>query len=118
MAQPLRVARTTETATEKLWITVLFTNAERTRVALTSALKLAGDLNASLEIVVMRVVPYPLPLERPPVSSAFTENQVFELTRNLGVETAVRIYDCRDPETMLLDLLPPGSVVIVGWRKR
>ncbi len=94
-----------------------FTDANRTRLALTEGLKLAQDLNVRFQIVVMRAVPYPLPLDKPPVASGFTEKQVVELTKDLTVKPAVRIYDCREPEASLLQILPPASLVVVGCRE-
>ena|SRR5579871_1416082 len=99
-------------------ITVLFTDMKRTRRALQSAVKLAQDLNASFEIVVMRVVPYPLPLDRPPVDPAFTERQVLELVEDLPIRAAVHIYECREPQEALLRVLPAGSIVIAGFGNR
>ena len=118
MTWPVTVARLTERERTDLRVTVLFTNTEGTRLALNSALKLAQGLDASIRIVVTRVVPYPLPLESPPVETSFTEKQVAELAKSMGVEAAVHIYDCRDPESTLVQILSPGSIVIVGSRKR
>jgi hypothetical protein len=118
MTWPVRVAGLTERERTDLCVTVLFTNAEGTRLALNSALKLAQGLDASIRIVVTRVVPYPLPLDNPPVDITFTEKQVVELAKSMGVEAAVHIYDCRDPEATLVQILPAGSVVIVGSRKK
>src|SRR5262249_29531265 len=89
----------------------------QTRIALNSALRLTQDLNAAFRIVLTRVVPYPLPLDRPPVPAGFTERQVAELTNGLEVDTAVCIYNCRDRETAVLQSLPPRSVVVVGSRR-
>jgi hypothetical protein len=83
---------------------------------LTSALELAKDLDATFQIVVTRVVPFPLPLDQPPIPRTFTEQQILELTKEIPVKAAVRIYDCRDPETTLLQVLPPASIVIAGFR--
>jgi hypothetical protein len=116
MERPIPAKGTTQEALEDLHITVLFTDLERTRVALSTGLKLAQDLHASFQIVVTRVVPYPLPLDKPPVDSAFIQQQVTALTEGFPI-VAVHIYDCRDPETALLRYLPPKSIVIVGSRK-
>ena len=118
MTWSVKAAQLTEREGTKLWLTVLFTNAQGTRQALSSALKLAQGLEASIRIVVTRVVPYPLALDNPPVEMTFTEKQVVELAKSMGVEATVHIYDCRDREATLVQILPPGSVVIVGSRKK
>src|SRR5215469_4907991 len=107
----------TQQAAGDLCITVLFSDPRRTRWALTSGMKLAQDLNASFQIVALRVVPYPLPLDKPPIPRAFTEQQILELTKDLPIPVTVHIYDCRNPETTLLEVLPPASVLIAGLRK-
>src|SRR5262249_45750429 len=107
----------TQQAAEELCITVLFTDSRRTRLAVNTAMKLAQDLNASFQIVALRVVPYPLPLDKPPIPREFTGQQILESVKDLLVPATVRIYDCRDPEATLLKVLPPASVVIAGFRK-
>ena len=109
--------RISEQTTGNLQINVLFTDLKRTRVALRAALKLAQDLDASFQILVMRVVPYPLPLDRPPVDPAFIEQQLCNLVREFPIESCIRIYECRDVETSLLQILPPGSLLVAGFRK-
>jgi hypothetical protein len=117
MRQPLGFTREAKEQTGKLWITVVFTNAERTRAALAAALNLSHHLNAFVEVVVMRVVPYPLPLDQPPVPQEFTKKHVMEQTGIAEEKTAICIYDCRDAEEALLQVLQPNSVVIIGSRK-
>src|SRR5215471_12548206 len=116
MRQPLGFTREANEHIGQLWITVLFTNTERTRGALVSALELAEDLNAYVEVVVMRVVPYPLPVDKPPVSPEFTRKQAMELITAVTDKAQVRIYDCRNPEEALLETLQPHSLVIIGSR--
>jgi hypothetical protein len=99
-----------------LRITVLFTDLKRTKVALRSALKLAQNLDASFQMLVMRVVPYPLPLDRPPVDPAFIEKQISVLLSEFPIQCSVRICECRDVATALLQILPPESVIVAGFR--
>lgn len=117
MNWPLKAPYRTPGDFENLHITVVFTDVSQTRYALHAALKLAADLQASFEIVATRVVPYPLPLDRPPVSLEFTEKQISELLISAHVKATVRIHDCRDAGVALTNLLSTGSIVVMGSRK-
>ncbi|HXP88538.1 MAG TPA: hypothetical protein VN841_27660 [Bryobacteraceae bacterium] len=110
-------SRTTETE-RKLNIAVVFTSPEATLAAIKEAGKLAENLSARLELVVAQVVPFPLPLESPPVLIEFSENRLREIASQSPVETTVRIYLCRDSGETLAKVLKPASVVVLGGRRR
>jgi len=54
-------------ADQQLNIAVVFTSVESTLAALKEAGNLANSLGARITLVVPQVVPFPLPLETPPV---------------------------------------------------
>jgi hypothetical protein len=58
---------------QKLNIVVVFTSIESTLAALKEAGTLAHSLGAQIKLVVPQVVPYPLPLDSPPVLVEFNE---------------------------------------------
>ena len=62
-------------ADQKLNIAVVFTSVASTLTALKEAGNLASDLGARIMLVVPQVVPYPLPLDTPPVLIEFNENR-------------------------------------------
>ena len=99
-------------------ISVVFTSIEPTLQALKEAGALAQHLGGRITLVVAQVVPYPLPLETPPVLVEFSENRFRVLARENPVETNVHIYLCRDRFEALTSALKPGSIVVVGWRKK
>jgi hypothetical protein len=110
---------THETQTEqKLDIAVVYTSPEATLAAVKEAGKLAENLGARLELVVPQVVPYALPLESPPVLLEFSERRLREIASQSPVETTVRIYLCRDSGETLEKVLQPGSLVVMGGRRR
>src|SRR5579859_5329448 len=61
-------------ADQQLNIAVVFTSVESTLAALKEAGNLANSLSARINLVVPQVVPFPLPLETPPVLVEFNEN--------------------------------------------
>jgi hypothetical protein len=107
-----------EDADQKLNIAVLFTSVESTLAALKEAGDLANHLGAQITLVVPQVVPYPLPLQSPPVRAEFSERRFRVIASESPVETTVRIYLCRDRLAALESALRPGSIVVLGGRKR
>lgn len=102
----------------RLEVAVVFTSATPTVAALKQAGALADRLSARINMVVPQIVPYPLPLESPPVLLDFSERRFREIARESPVETNVQIYLCRDRLETLKSVLAPGSVVVIGGRKR
>ena len=107
-----------EEADQKLNIAVVFTSVESTLAALKEAGNLANSLGARITLVVPQVVPYPLPLETPPVLVEFNENRFRVMASESPVETSVQVYLCRDRVEMLLHMLSPSSLVVIGGRKK
>jgi hypothetical protein len=107
-----------EEADQKLNIAVVFTSVESTLAALKEAGNLANSLGARITLVVPQVVPYPLPLETPPVLVEFNEHRFRVIASESLVETGVQIYLCRDRLEMLLAKLSPNSLVVIGGRKK
>src|SRR5215470_8833975 len=105
-------------ADHRLNIAVVFTSAEATLVALREAGTLATSLGARITLVVPQVVPYPLPLESPPVLLDFNERRFREIAAQSPVETTVQIYLCRDGLATLMNVLTPSSLVVIGGRRR
>jgi hypothetical protein len=105
-------------ADQKLNISVVFTSVDSTLEALKEAGNMANSLGARIMLVVPQMVPYPLPLETPPVLVEFNENRFRVLASESPVETSVQIYLCRDRFETLTSVLKPGSIVVLGGRKR
>lgn len=97
---------------------MVFTDLGATKVALKAAIELAHDLNAELILLVAKVVPWPLPLEAPPVSGEFTERVLSELVGEQEADITARVYLCRDRGPTIRHILEPGSLVVIGGRKR
>src|ERR1700692_1866034 len=83
-------------ADQQLNIAVVFTSVESTLAALKEAGNLASSLGARITLVVPQIVPYPLPLETPPVLVEFSEHRFRVIASESLVETGVQIYLCRD----------------------
>jgi hypothetical protein len=101
----------------QLDVTVLFTSIEGTLAALRAAGTLANKLHARITIVVPEVVPYHLPLHKPPVVHDWNEKRFRVLAAESPVETSVRFYLCRDQDEMLARELKSHSLVVLGGKK-
>jgi hypothetical protein len=107
-----------EEAYSGLNVSVVFTSVESTLAALKEAGTLASSLGARITLLVPQVVPYPLPLETPPVLVEFNEKRFHVIASQSPVETNVHIYLCRDKIQTLISVLNPRSIVVLGGRKR
>jgi hypothetical protein len=108
----------TEETDARLDVAVVFTSADATITALRKAGALASQLTARVILVVPQVVPYPLPLDSPPVLIDFNERRFRAIASESPIETVVRVYLCRDRMETLATVLKPQSLVVLGGRKR
>jgi len=108
-------------ADAKLEVNVVFTDPKATLAALRTAAALAQGLDATISVLAVQAAPYTLPLEQPPVSTAFTEKLLIDLVRQQAqgpIETTVHLYLCRDKLDTLGQVLAPNSLVVIGGRRR
>lgn len=103
---------------EGLQITVVSTTVPATLSALRRAGELAYELEARIRIVVPQIVPYPLPLNRPPADPSFKTKQFRTVTINGAVETTIDVVLCRDAVTAATQVVGPESIVLIGGHKR
>ena len=101
-----------------LQLYVIFTNPSGTRRALCAASHLARDLDTRLVLLAAQVVPYPLPLDDPPVSREFTDRILTQLASEQETDIAVKLYLCRDRVETIRRALGPDSLVVLGTRTR
>lgn len=102
--------------TAELDLVVPFTTPELTRVALDAANRMGDGLNATVRLVKVQVVPYPLDLTQPPVHIDFLRSQLSRFESELLVAGEVRL--ARDFEAGLASTLGPDSVVLLASGKR
>lgn len=101
-----------------LHIAVVFTSIKSTVAALRTAGELAARLGARITILVPQIVPFPAPLSSPPVLLDWNERRFRVIAEESPVETTVRIFLCRDRLETLRSVLAPGSLVVIGGRRR
>ena len=100
-----------------LEIVVLHSEAKETVGALKMAADLASGL-ASVRLLAIQQVPYPLPLDAPPVSVEFLEKRFSNMTSEAGVDACIDIRLCRDARAVLESGLDSRAVIVIGGRRR
>ena len=111
-------APATRETSSRLNINVVFTSVDATLLALREAGRLANQLAARITLVVLQIVPYPLPLTSPAISVDWNERRIRVIANKSPVETIIHLYLCRDRFQTLVSVLQPGSLVVIGGRKR
>jgi len=102
----------------QLRVYVLFTEMHETLVALQSAVALSAGLPSEIALLVPVLVPYPLPLEEPPVSLGFLCRRITQLASAVAMEIDAYVYLCRDPAMTIAEALGRDSLIVIGRRKR
>lgn len=103
---------------DTLKVTVVYTSDQATLSAMQKAAVLAASLHARLTLVYPQIVPFPRPVTSSPVLAEFTERRLRKIAGQVPVDTEIHICLCRDREDALAAALKPGSVVVLGGRKR
>jgi hypothetical protein len=103
---------------EQLVINVLFTNPERTLVALQRGSELAAAIHGQIRILVPHVVPYPRSLCDPDINPGINVESLQDIRFPCPAQIHIQVLLCRNPIHALLQMLSPNSVVLAGARER
>lgn len=95
-------------------IVVLFTTVRETLCALRAAGRLAQGVATAIRLLVPQVVPYPLPLDEPPVPSGHLIREFQLVLEDSQLETRIDVRRCRDQWQTIHDALRPRSVLVIG----
>lgn len=104
-----------------LEVNVLFTDLHATAAGLNFAQAFARELGARISVRAAIAVPPQLPLDEPPVSVAFLQENLRNLVSQVEKDTfdpSVHLYLCRDRVLTLLQVLRPNSLVVIGGPRR
>jgi hypothetical protein len=103
----------------RLRLNVLFTNYKETLRALKLAEALTPGLPSEIVLLVPVTVPFPLPIEEPPVPLGFACRRISELVSCVQGETSLEAYVflCRNPIEAVLRSLGQRSLVLIGARR-
>jgi hypothetical protein len=109
----------------RLSVYVVYTSMAATRAALGAASRLTIARDARIRVILLRVIPFPLPLDNPPISARFDQERILASLNNGSDDASLLICYCRDQLEALLRLLkshlqPFGSnsVIVIAGKKR
>lgn len=102
----------------KLRVFVPYTTPELTKAALAAASTLSQRLRASVTLFAVRVVPFPLQIDQPDVSTEWLERKLLAMGQQTTAPAEVRVVLARDRDTGLQQVLEPKSLVVVATAKR
>ena len=98
-------------------VVVLYTNPAVTAYALTASSELARDLESSITLMAVHVLPYPSPLETQEGVRQRLETDLKTLARTSPAEIRAKLVFARDRTDACLGLLRRRSMVVIGTRK-
>ena len=95
---------------------VLATSTAGSRAALALAIPLARGSGARLVVLIPKIVPYPISVDRPIDSTSFITRRYREVVDELNFDADIKVCLCRRVDDVVLQLLPAASTVVVGGR--
>ena len=119
---PRRIERTRrrerpEVTPAVLRIVIPYTTPELTLAALRHA-GVCSDLNVHVSLVDVQVVPYPCPIDQPPINREYSSSRLRELFKESGLPGRAEVVYTRDLLEGFKRALEPGSLVIIAARRR
>ncbi len=99
-------------------IVVPYTSPQITAQVVEGAAGLSAGLNVILKIVAVHVVPYPAELRCPAAMAQHLTARLAELAGRTNLPACTQIVVSRDRDEGFRQILPPGSAVLLGSRKR
>ena len=99
-------------------IVVPYTERALTAAVLQRASVLTAGLNASIRLVAIHAVPYPLPFHCPAAEHAHLVERLVDLASRCPSSVAPEVVLARYRDAGFRHVLKPASIVLIGARKR
>ena len=106
-----------DASTETLSIVVPFTTPALTRAALRHA-GLCSELDVNVYLLDIQVVPFPCPLDQPPINKEYSQMRLKELLAEGTVRAEALVLYTRDWVEGFRRVLGPQSLVVIAIKKR
>ena len=106
-----------DTSTGFLSMVIPHTTPELTRAALRHA-EACSDLDVHVSLVDIQVVPFPCPLNEPPIDKEFSDRRVRKLLEETGLSGQATVFYTRDRPEAFRKVLDPRSLIILATKKR
>jgi hypothetical protein len=109
--------RPSDVTTGVLWVVIPYTTPELTRAALRHA-GVCTDLHVHVSLVDIHLVPFPCPLDQPPIDKKCSEQRLRDLLGQSGLPGRTDVLYARDWLEGFRRVLDPQSLVILAAKKR
>ena len=109
--------RRSSDVTTSLGVVIPYTTLELTKAALRHT-GVCTDLNLRVSLVDVQIVPFPCPLDQPPVNREFSEQRLRDLLTDSQLQGSAEVLYARDWLDGFRRVVEPGSLVILGTKKR
>jgi hypothetical protein len=100
-----------------LSVVVPYTTPQLTRAALRHS-AVCSDLDIQVCLVDVQVVPFPRPLDEPPINKEFSEHRLHDLFEESGLSGQTSVLYARDRLEGYRRMLEPKSLVVLATKKR
>jgi hypothetical protein len=109
--------KTAAVATDVLRVVIPYTTPELTRTALHHAGTSTG-LGVWVTLIDVQVVPFPCPMDQPPINKKYSQHRLEELLRETGLNGHTSVLYTRDLAQGFRQALGSNSLVILAGKKR
>jgi hypothetical protein len=109
--------RVSSDITARLGVVIPYTTRELTEAALRHA-GVCTDLNVHVSLVDIQIVPFPCPLNQPPINKEFSERRLRDLLAESQLPGSAEVLYARNWLEGFCRVLEPKSLVILGTKKR
>ena len=100
-----------------VWAVVPFTTPKLTKAALQQAV-LCSDLEVHVALVDVQVVPFPCPLDQPPVDKEYSRCRLEDFISEIGLPGRADVVYTRDWINGFHQALEPNSLVVLSTKAR
>ena len=96
-----------------LWVVIPFTTPDLTRAAMRHA-GACSDLDVHVAFIDVQVVPFPRPIDEPPISNEYSQRRLKELFNESGLPGRAAVLYTRDWLEGFRRVLEPDSLVVIA----
>ena len=111
------VRRPPDITTGVLWVVIPYTTPELTLAAMRHA-GACSDLDVHVALIDLQVVPFPCPIDQPPINNEYSQHRLQELFSESGLPGRTAVLYTRDWLEGFRRVLEPNSLVVMATKRR
>lgn len=106
-----------DVTTGVLWVVIPYTTPALTRAALRHA-GVYRDLDVHVSLVDVQVVPFPCPIDQPPIDNEYSRRRLLALSGESGLPGRAVVLYTRDWVEGIRRVLEPKSLIVMAAKRR